>query len=121
MKSDKPASLWLKGMPLHRMPATHRALRHAFVAGVQVTDVQTGKEIAAHTEDISAYGCFIETFTPFPADTSVKLRITHDGQHMIAHGRIAYSRPKAGMGVAFMSFEPSSHAILDEWLDDLRR
>jgi hypothetical protein len=40
---------------------------------------------------------------------------------MIAHGRIAYSRPKAGMGVAFMSFEPSSHAILDEWLDDLRR
>jgi hypothetical protein len=82
MKSDKPASLWLKGTPLHRMPATHRVLRHAFVAGVQVADVQTGKEIAAHTEDISAYGCFIETFTPFPADTSVKLRITHDGQRM---------------------------------------
>jgi PilZ domain len=103
------------------MPATHRALRHPFVAGVQVTDVQTGKGLAAHTEDISAYGCFIETFAPFPADTKVKLLITHGGQHMIAHGRIAYSRPKAGMGAVFMSFELGSPAILDEWLDDLRR
>jgi len=72
------------------MLATHRALRHPFVGGVQVTDVQTGKELAAHTEDISAYGCFTETFTPFPADTTVKLRITHGGQRLIAHGRIAY-------------------------------
>ena len=103
------------------MPAGHRALRHPFVAGVQVIDVQTGKELAAHTEDISAYGCFIETFTPFPADTRIKAHITRGGQHMIAHGRIAYSRPKAGMGVVFMSFEPGSSAILDEWLDDLRR
>jgi hypothetical protein len=103
------------------MPAAHRALRHPFVAGVLVIDVQTGEELAAHTEDISACGCFIETFTPFPADTTVKVRITRGGQHMIAHGRIAYSRPKAGMGLVFMSFEPGSPAILDEWLDDLRR
>jgi hypothetical protein len=103
------------------MPKTHRALRHPFVAGVQVIDVQTGKELAAHTEDISAYGCFIETFAPLPADTTVKLRITRGGQYMIAYGRIAYSRPKAGMGVVFMSFEPGGPAILEEWLDDLRR
>jgi len=103
------------------MPADHRTLRHPFVAGVQVIDVQTGKELAAHTEDISVYGCFIETISPFQADTRVKLRITRGGQRMIAHGRIAYSRPKEGMGVVFMSFEPNSSAILDEWLDDLRR
>jgi len=103
------------------MPADHRALRYPFVAGVQVIDVQTGKELAAHTEDISAYGCFIETLGPLSADTRVKLRIMHGGQHMIAHGRIAYSRPKAGMGVVFMSFEPGGSEILDEWLDDLRR
>jgi len=100
---------------------THRALRHPFVAGVQVTDLQTQKQVAAHTEDVSAYGCFIETLTPFAAYTKVRLRITHGGRHMIVNGKVAYSQAKAGMGIVFVSFEPGSLAILDRWLDDLGR
>jgi len=103
------------------MPERHRTLRHPFVAGVQITDLETEKQISAHTEDISAYGCFIETLTPFPADTRVMLRITRSGQHMVAHGKVAYSRPKAGMGVVFLSFDPGNLETLDNWLDDLRK
>jgi len=104
-----------------RMQGTHRALRHPFVAGVQATDLQTEKQLAAHTEDISAYGCFIETITPFAMDTRVRLRISRGGQHVIVQGKVAYSRAMAGMGIAFVSFEPGSQEVLDEWLDDLRR
>jgi PilZ domain len=109
-----------RGIPLDRMPETHRALRHPFVAGVHITDLQTEAKLAAHTEDISAYGCFIETIEPLAADTRIKMQITRNGQHMVADGKVAYSRPKAGMGVVFVSFEPGSLAILNKWLDDLR-
>jgi PilZ domain len=107
-------------IPLDRMPETHRALRHPFVAGVHITDLQTETKLAAHTEDISAYGCFIETIEPLAADTRIRVQITRNGQHMVAHGKVAYSRPKAGMGVVFVSFEPGSLATLNKWLDDLR-
>ena len=109
-----------RGIPLDRMLETHRALRHPFVAGVHITDLQTETKLAAHTEDISAYGCFVETIAPLAADTKIKVQITRDGQHMVAHGKVAYSRPKTGMGVVFVSFEPGSLAILNKWLDDLR-
>lgn len=85
-----------------------------------MTDLQTEKQVAAHTEDISAYGCFIETITPFPTNTKVKLRITRSGEQMIAQGKVVYLRPNAGMGVVFGSFEPGSLEILEKWLDDLR-
>jgi len=103
------------------MPQAHRTLRHPFVAGVHITDLETEKEISAHTEDISPFGCFIETITPFAADTRVKLRITRSGQHMVAHAKVAYSRPKAGMGVVFLSFESGNLDTLDPWLEDLRK
>jgi hypothetical protein len=99
----------------------HRATRHPFVAVAQVTDLRAEKQISGHTEDLSAYGCFVETITPFAADTKVRLRITRSGEHMIALGKVAYSRPGGGMGIVFVSFEPGSLAILDRWLDSLRK
>ena len=114
------SSFVVRGIPLDSMPETHRALRHPFAAGVHITDLQTETKLAGHTEDISTYGCFIETIAPLAADTKIRVQIMRNGQHVVAHGRIAYSRPKGGMGVVFVSFEPGSLAILNKWLDDLR-
>ena len=108
-------------MSSNRMPEHHRALRVPFVAGVLVTELVTEKQIAAHTQDLSTYGCFIETITPFPAETKVRLRISRGGQQLVAQGKVTYSRPTAGMGVVFVSFEQGSLAILDKWLEDLRK
>jgi len=102
------------------MPEMHRALRHPFVAGVHIPDLQTETKLAAHTEDISAHGCLVQTIAPLAADTSIRVQITRNGQHMVAHGKVAYARPKTGTGVVFVSFEPGSLAILNKWLDDLR-
>jgi hypothetical protein len=79
------------------------------------------KQLAAHTEDLSAFGCFVETLDPFPAGTKVRLRITHAGANLIAQGTVAYSRNNGGMGIAFTSIEPSGLSILDAWLDRLRQ
>ena len=98
----------------------HRAPRFPFVAGIQVTDLVTEQQLAAHTEDLSLFGCFVETLAPFPAGTKVRLRISHSGANLIAQGTVAYSRNNGGMGIAFTSIEPSCVSILDAWLTGLR-
>ena len=55
----------------------HRAPRHAFVAGIQLSDLQSEKQLAAHIENLNLLGCFVETVTPFPEGTKVKLKISH--------------------------------------------
>jgi hypothetical protein len=81
----------------------------------------TEKQLAAHTEDLSVFGCFVETAAPFPLGTKVRLRISHAGVNFIAQGTVAHARNDGGMGVAFTSIEPSSLSILDAWLTGLRK
>ena len=85
----------------------HRSRRFPFVAGVQVTALDSDAQVAAHTEDLSVFGCFVETTTPFAVGTKVSIRISHSGSVFIAQGRVAYSRESAGMGIAFTSVEQS--------------
>jgi len=106
-------------IPIHS--ERHRALRHSFVAGIEVTEVQTEKHFVARTKDLSIFGCFVETATPFPENTKVRLRISHGGVNFVTQGKVAYSRPNSGMGIAFTSIEPSSLPVLDAWLADLRK
>lgn len=103
------------------IPKRHRSSRHAFVAGIYVTDLATEKQIAAHTEDLSAFGCYVETTNPFPEGTRVRLRISRGGLHLVAQGKVAHSRKGMGMGIRFVSFEPPGLQILDAWLSELRK
>jgi hypothetical protein len=99
----------------------HRAPRLSFVASIDLTDLESEKHLAAHIKDLNLLGCFVETVTPFPEGTKVRLRISHAGTNFMAIGKVAYSRPSSGMGIAFISIEPSSVPILDAWLQSLRK
>lgn len=97
-----------------------RAPRHPFVALINLTDIQSEKHLAALTKDLSLFGCSVETVTPFPEGTKVRLSISNSGVNLIAGGKVVYSQPDWGMRIAFISIEPSSLAILDAWLARLR-
>lgn len=99
----------------------HRAQRFPFVAGIHLTSLDAEDHIAAHTEDLSLFGCFVETTTPFGEGTKVALRISHDGSIFVAEGRVIYSRSGAGMGIRFATIESSNASILDSWLSELRK
>ena len=60
------------------------------------------------------------TTGPFPEGTKVSLRITHGGTSLAAFGKVVYSKPNSGMGIAFAEIEPPSQAILENWLASLR-
>ena len=99
----------------------YRAERHPFVAGIQITDIDTETQLAAHTEDLNLFGCFVETDRPFADWTKIRLRISHNGTIFTAEGRVTYTRGRAGMGIVFTSIEPTSLAVLDAWLTELRK
>jgi hypothetical protein len=99
----------------------HRAPRLSFVAGIDLNDLESEKHLAAHIKDLNLLGCYVETVTPFPEGAKVRLRISHAGTNFMAIGKVAYSRPNSGMGIAFISIEPSSVPILDAWLESLRK
>ncbi len=88
------------------------APRHLFLAPIQLTDLQSEKQLAAHTKDLNLFGCFVETLSPFPQGTKVRLRISRAGAHVTALGKVANSRPNAGMGIAFITIEPSSFPVV---------
>lgn len=99
----------------------HRASRLPFVAGIQVTSLDSGDQIAAHTEDLNLFGCFVETITPLAEGTQVEVRISHNGASFVAQGKVAHSERGKGMGIRFTSVEPSSAPVLDAWLTELQQ
>ena len=76
--------------------------------------------LTARTTDLSLFGCHVSATSPFPEGTKVSLRIMHGGTSLTALGKLVYSKPNAGMGIAFTKIEPSSQAILEKWIASLR-
>jgi hypothetical protein len=98
----------------------HRATRHSFAADIAIINVKSEKQVIARTSDLSLFGCFVKTTTPFPRGTMVRLRMNRGAAQITAFGKIAYSVADRGMGIVFSKIEPSDQAILEKWLDQLR-
>ncbi len=99
----------------------HRASRYPFAASIELTDVRSEKILTARTTNLSLFGCYVHTSSPFPEGTKVSLRIIHGGTSLAALGKVVHSKPNAGMGVFFTTIEPPSKAILEKWLASLRK
>ena len=93
-----------------------RAPRHLLGGTAEVTDVESEKEIVTVARNLSLFGCFVATATPFATGTKVRLRITHRGATFAAFGWVAYADAAEGMGIAFGEIEARDRAILDTWL-----
>lgn len=91
------------------------------MATLELTDVKSEKQLTARTRDLNLFGCFAESTETFPADTSVRLRIQRAGLIASVLGKVIYARPGSGMGIQFVTIEPSSLPVLEDWLTDLRR
>ena len=95
-----------------------RAPRHLLGGSVEVTDLESERQVATLARNLSLFGCFVVTATPFVTGTNVRVRITHRGATFAAFGRVAHASPSEGMGIAFGEVEVRDRAILDTWLGD---
>lgn len=107
-----------KGEPSRIHPEHYRSPRHSFESSIELTEGQSEQHLAGHTKNLSLSGCFVETRTPFSERAKVRLRISRAGIDFDALGRVAHSRPDSGMGIAFVTIEPRSRAVLAMWLEN---
>jgi PilZ domain len=92
------------------------ATRYNFGAVAEVSGLDEPRELVSLTRDLSLSGCFVQTTTPFPTGTRVRLRITHSGTYFTAAGMVTANVIATGMGIAFTEIEPNNREILERWL-----
>jgi hypothetical protein len=99
-------------------PSTRRGRRYRVVVNIKVADLGSRIQIEEHTKDLSLCGCGVTTATPFPAGTTVMLKVAYGVKQIEAFGRVIYGRPDIGMGIVFTAIEPKSKQILEDWFAD---
>lgn len=94
--------------------------RYSIGATAEVRELGSWNEQVLTTRDLSAGGCFVETATPSPTGSRMRVRITHRGEEFTALGRVTDNVRPDGMGVEFVEMEPKDRAILEKWLAEER-
>jgi hypothetical protein len=93
--------------------------RFPVTATVEAVELQSKARVTGRTSDLGMGGCYIDTISPLPLNSQVKMRITHEGRSFESKARVAVSSMGMGMGVAFIETEPDQLAILQTWIREL--
>jgi hypothetical protein len=92
------------------------ATRRPFIASTEVIDVYTGERSQVTTADLSTLGCYIDTVSPLPPDTTVLLQIERDNAVVEFRARVISSQSGTGMGLVFEGITDPQRALLAKWL-----
>ena len=93
-----------------------RSIRYPFEAAAEVSDDNAQGTLGVRVSKISLHGCYLETASPFPAGTSLLLKVFAEDSFFEAHATVAYAQAGAGMGVAFRDLKPYFGNVLKKWL-----
>jgi hypothetical protein len=93
--------------------------RHLVIASAEVVELSSGARFSTRTTDLGPGGCFVDTLTPFPVGSKVRVTVYKTNSHFESRGVVVYSQQGLGMGVAFDALEPQQRAALDAWLAEL--
>ena len=103
-----------------RQKERRRDLRFPFTASVDAVEPQSKAKISGRTSDISSGGCYVDTISPFPVETVIKIRLTKENVTFEADAKVVLSQIGMGMGVAFISALPQQIRIFQKWLNELK-
>jgi len=93
-----------------------RTPRFPFVAVAEITEKASGVEIVTQVSELSLYGCYIDHKNPFPAGTSVTVKIFSESEVFEATAKVLYAHPNLGMGLSYHELSLRSSGILRGWL-----
>jgi|HubBroStandDraft_2_1064218.scaffolds.fasta_scaffold418725_1 hypothetical protein len=93
--------------------------RYQFTGAAETLDQHRRTRMNARVSDLGKGGCYVDTFSPFPLKTGVKIRITRDKISFEADARVVYSKIGMGMGLEFTVIDPQQMGVLDKWLGEL--
>jgi PilZ domain len=105
-----------------RMTDRRDAPRFALTLVAEVTDSISSTALSARSSEVSRGGCYIDTLSPLPPGTQVKIQLRSGDDIFETTARVVYICPGLGMGVHWGSNPQEKHfAILDRWLQKAAR
>jgi hypothetical protein len=72
--------------------------------------------VPASVAELSLYGCYMATSTPYAVQTLLHVKIFSGGEYFEARATVIYSQPAKGMGLAFREIKPHFLAVLKKWI-----
>jgi hypothetical protein len=91
--------------------------RYALTLVAEVSEALNDTVLNARSSDVSRSGCYIDTLSPLPVQTQIKIRLRSGDDVFETQARVVYVCPGLGMGVHWGISPPEKHvAILDGWL-----
>src|SRR5215831_13236915 len=89
------------------------------IASAEIIELSSGARFSTRTTDLGPGGCFVDTLTPFPVGSQVRVTVFRNNTNFETRGTVVYSQQGLGMGIAFAELEPKQRAALDTWLAEL--
>jgi len=93
--------------------------RYPFTATVEVLEPKSRVKIQGRTADLADGGCYVDTISPFPVDTVVKLKMVSENQMCETQAKVVYSLAGMGMGLTFVAGSQGKPRLLTQWLREL--
>jgi len=101
------------------IPERRRSLRFPFTGSIEAVESKSGARITGRASDLSLGGCYVDTLNPFPVGANAKVRIIRGRESFEADARVVYSQIGMGMGLAFVSAQPSQVQLFQRWVLEL--
>lgn len=96
------------------------APRYSLVLAAEITEHSSGALLRGRTSDVSRTGCYVDMLNPIPAGSAINVKLMHENEVFEAAGKIVYSSPGMGMGIAFeMPLPAAQSALLCRWLAEV--
>jgi len=105
------------GTPEELTPQERRRnLRFPFTASVEVIEAKSGARITGRTSDLGLGGCYVDVMTPFPIGAEAQAKIIRGTETFEAKVKVVFSQVGMGMGLAFVSAQPSQYRLFQRWM-----
>jgi hypothetical protein len=121
--SDKPMIVLpgpaSKTPPAEEGPERRSTPRFSFTAAADVRELRSQTRVTGRSSDLSLGGCYIDTISPFPVGTVVRVRFERELHKFEAMAVVTYALQSMGMGVAFTSIAPEDVAVLKAWMEEM--
>jgi hypothetical protein len=88
------------------------------LAVAELVETATTMCIVGRMTEVSRKGCYVNTPSTLPADTSLKVVISCDERTFMTDGKVIYVHEGIGMGIAFVDSNEDQLEVLNSWLAD---
>lgn len=95
-----------------------RTPRYMFFASAELLEEKSEVRVTSRVSELSRHGCYLDMMNPFPVDTMLLLKIWKEESNVIqTKGKVVYSQPNVGAGVAFVDLDAKYVPTLESWLE----